>query len=215
MLTLEKNWSSPVEAGGPGEEMLKRLAPGQRELLLSTGSMTLQLEQRSSATVRVELRRSAEIDLPEETSGYLGLPALATPGAHPAPKRRAIEREVWLTADAVRLIYARTLIPLDLIDARLLELLESKNEEPIGRVLSSHKIPFSKLKLQLGTLRSAELAEDLNIKPDTLFTARRYILFNNDPKGDALKAAEPRLIKAVVFEIFNPALIGPTLQPAP
>ena len=165
-----------------GEEAL---SPEAAELLLSSGSMTLELEARRSAEVRVELRRSEEADLSVETSEYLGLPRAPAP----APKRRALEREVWLTAGGVRLIYARTLIPLDCIDAGLLELLETRRAEPIGRVLSSQKISFSKRSLELGGLRSAELASDLGLDPDTLFTARRYILFNNDEaSGDEPKA---------------------------
>ncbi len=208
MLTLEKNWSSPQ---GPGEAILEGLGAAEKELLLSTGSMTLKLEERCSVAVSIELRRSAEIDLPVEICEYLGLET----EPETEPKKRALEREVWLVADGTRLIYARTLIPLDCIDTELLDLLKSNSEEPIGRVLSAEKIPFSKLKLQLANLRSAELARDLNLKPDTLFKARRYILFNDDTEGDALMTGERRLIKAVVFEIFNPALTSQTLQPAP
>ncbi len=213
MLTLEKNWSSPKGERVRGTA-LEGLTEPQRGLLLSTGSMTLALEEFTGSTVRVELRKSLRTELSEETGDYLGLPL--TPGKKTINKR-ALEREAWLTAGGARLIYARTLIPLDCIDAELLDQLESESVEPIGRVLASRKIPFSKRSLEVGTLRSAPLARDLGLRPDTLFTARRYVLFNDAPPGDegeVVLTGRSGLIRAAVFEIFNPALMGPALQPA-
>ncbi len=211
MLTLVQGWSSP-EGRGVRKTVLEGLAGPQRGLLLSTDSMTLALEAFTGKTVRVELRKSRRTELSKETGDYLG--ASLTPDKE-AINKKVLEREAWLTADGVRLIYARTLIPLDCIDAELLDQLESESVEPIGRVLASRKIPFGKLQLEIGTLRSAELARDLGLDPDTLFTARRYVLFNDGPSGGPDILTNRRgLIRAAVFEIFNPALIRPALQPA-
>jgi chorismate-pyruvate lyase len=220
MLTLVQNWSSPKVRRVQGTA-LEGLTEAQRGLLLSTGSMTLALEAFTGKTVRVELRKSLRTELSKGTGYYLGLPFTTDkkPINKKAINRRALEREAWLMAGGVRLIYARTLIPLDCIDAKLLDQLESESVEPIGRVLASRKIPFSKRGLELGTLRSAGLARDLGLRPDTLFIARRYILFNDPPTGDEgegeeIKTKKSGLIRAAVFEIFNPALMGPALQPA-
>jgi chorismate-pyruvate lyase len=213
MLTLVQGWSRGDESIGVMDGLLE----AQRELLLSTGSMTLALETHTGKTVQVELRKTARIDLSCETGDYLGLSP--TPDKEPR-RKKTLEREVWLTAGGVRLIYARTLIPLECIDAGLLGLLEAESAEPIGRILASLKIPFSKSSLEVGTLRAVGPARDLGLDPDTLFTARRYILFNDAPTvGGGTDVStkeggkEGGLIRAAVFEIFNPALIGPVLQP--
>ena len=218
MLTLVQNWSSPGGRGVRGAA-LEGLTEPQRGLLLSTGSMTLALEAFTGSTVRVELRKSERTELSEETAGYLDLSSAQSkkPINKKTRNKRALEREAWLTAGGARLIYARTLIPLDCIDAELLGRLESASVEPIGRVLASLKIPFGKRRLEIGTLRSAGTARDLGLDPETVFTARRYVLFNDAPPGDGgegVLTGENGLIRAAVFEIFNPALMGPALQPA-
>ena len=213
MFTLVQNWSSPGRQGVRKLRgtALEGLTEPQRDLLLSTGSMTLAIEAFTGSTVQVELRKSARTELSGETGDYLGLPL--TPDKKTRNKR-ALEREAWLTAGEARLIYARTLIPLDCIDAELLDRLESESVEPIGRVLASRNISFGKRRLEVGTLRSAGTARDLGLDPETVFTARRYVLFNDGPPGDPdILTNQGGLIRAAVFEIFNPALMGPALPP--
>jgi chorismate-pyruvate lyase len=202
-LTLVQNWSSVKGVGD--HELVPGLGPltsRQRDLLLCLDSMTLALEGFAGTAVRVELRKKGRTTLSRETSAYLGL--------GPTAGTEAIEREVWLTAGSTRLVYARTLIPLECIDARLLNLLEEKSNEPMGRVLNSRNIPFAKKQLEVGTLRCPPLAADLKIDPDTTLIARRYVLFNGKGAGGG---SEPDnkgwSIKAAVFEVFSPEVVRP------
>ncbi len=205
-LTLVQNWSNVMGVGD--HELVPGLGPltsRQRDLLLCLGSMTLALEGFAGAAVRVEVRKKGRTTLSRETSDYLGL--------GPAAGTEALEREVWLTAGSTRLVYARTLIPLECIDARLLDLLEEKSNEPMGRVLNSRNIPFAKKQLEVGTLRCPPLAADLKLDPDTTFIARRYVLFNDKGAGRAPGSGEPDNkdwhIKAAVFEVFSPGVVRP------
>ncbi len=186
--------------------------------------MTLALEDFAGSTIHAELIKKGRITLSKEISDYIGLP-------RSKEASEALEREVWLTAGSRRLVYARTLIPLECIDARLLDLLEDKSNEPMGRVLGSRNIPFSKKKLELGTLRCPPLAANLELDPDTPFIARRYVLFNDkgagrhSMPGSPRRAGNPRRaegsrgpenkawsIKAAVFEVFSPELLRPASQ---
>lgn len=163
--------------------------PQQRFLLLSDGSMTLNLELLTGSKVEVEIRRSGLARLSKNAAAYLeeeqGNPSL--------------EREVWLTAGGKRLIYAQTLIPLNRIEEKLLEALRMEGNEPLGRVLNSKKIPFTKDRLEVGVVSCARASTDLGMDARTPLMARRYVLFN---KGDRW------VIKAAVTEIFSPDVIG-------
>ncbi|MBI5809665.1 MAG: chorismate lyase [Deltaproteobacteria bacterium] len=170
---------------------LKGLEPQQRLILLSDGSLTLELVLLFGAKGAVEVRRNALSTLDKETSSYL----------EEVPGKEAIERVVWLTLENKRLVFAKTLIPLDRIDRALKKTLEKKSSEPLGRVLNSQKIAFIKERLELAPVMSAAAASDLGMDKDSLLLARRYVLFNRE------EGAGRWIIKAAVTEIFNPAIM--------
>ncbi len=214
-MTLVQNWSRP-QGGQADQGLVPGLGPlgkSQEELLLSSGSMTLALEGFAGSTIHAELIKKGRTTLSREISDYIGLaPGTACQAGKEA--NAALEREVWLTAGSRRLVYARTLIPLECIDARLLDLLEENSNEPMGRVLNSRNIPFSKKRLELGTLRCPPLAADLELDPDTPLIARRYVLFNEKGAGSPRRAEGDSgpdnnawSIKAAVFEVFSPELL--------
>ncbi|MBI5887941.1 MAG: DUF98 domain-containing protein [Deltaproteobacteria bacterium] len=199
---LLTNWSRVGEGLSPlrglnsfkGAE-LSRLKPEQRFLLLSDGSLTLELELLSGqpkkpARVEAVVEFRANCNLTDEAAAYL----------EEAPRKPAMHREVWLTAGGRLLVYAQTLIPLERIEKGLLNALEMESSVPLGRVLSARKIPVCKDRLEVAVLKCPKAAMDLGIGADTPLMARRYILFNRDSSG-------VWIIKAGITEVFSPGVI--------
>ena len=170
---------------------LDGILPHQKLLLLSDGSLTLDLELLYGSKVGVEVKYKGTGPLPEQAAGYLNEKA----------GTEAMEREVWLTVEGKKLVYAHTLIPLSCIESGLKEELERNANEPLGRVLSSNKVFFSKERLEVGVVRCRSAAIELGSPDSTPFIARRYILSNIKPTGEWV-------IKASVTEIFSPALVS-------
>ena len=190
--TMFKGW---FEAGGQDSGvLLAGMTPQQKLLLLSDGSMTLGLEGLLGSRVEVELRHRGNTLLGAGDASYLG----------EAAGKESMEREVWLTIDGKRLIYAQTLIPLDRIDKSLLNILNERGGEPLGRVLHTGHVPFIKENLEIALVRCAGAALGLGLGADALFIARRYILFNKKESGGWV-------IKASVTEVFSPEIISAPL----
>jgi chorismate-pyruvate lyase len=186
--TLLKDWLSGTDLMSAPH--VAGLAPRHRMLLLSDGSMTLELEAMVGLRVGVEVRLRGLTRLGQEDAAYL----------EEAADEPAVEREVWLKAGDTRLVYARSVMPLRTMEDGLLEAIETNYGEPLGRVLNSRGLPFTKAKLEAGVLRCASVAEDLGASADTPFTARRYVLLGL-PRGGSVS------IKASVIEIIAPALV--------
>lgn len=191
--SLLREWLGAEEARN--SPLIEGLLPHQKLLLFSEGSMTVELELLTRARVEAEVRFTGETLLTPEEASCLG----ATPGA------RAAEREVWLKAGGRKLIYARTLIPLDMIDPGLYEALYGSGKgagkncsEPLGRVLAEKGILFGKERLEIGVVKSPSVSLGLGAPAETPLFARRYVLFNG--------SAERWIIKAAVAEIFSPEL---------
>ncbi len=165
------------------------LKPHELLLLFSDGSMTIDLELLFGSRVEVEMISKGFTRLSGGAAGYLGEPE----------GEKAMEREVWLTVNGGRLIYARTLIPLGCLGDGLLEVLEEKSNEPLGRVLASKKIFFTKARLEAGVIESAAAAEGFKAPPDSRLVGRRYIL---EDARDGKWA-----IKAALMEVFSPGII--------
>ncbi len=172
---------------------LEGLKPHQKLLLLSDGSMTLDLELLFGSKVEVEIKFKGAGALPAEDASYLeeraGSPAM--------------EREVWLTVENKRLVYAYSLIPAGRVAGKIKTALEEHSAEPIGRVLNSMKVFFAKDKLDVGVVTCPQASEDLGLALDTPLLARRYILSNRDGKD--------WIIKAAVTEIFSPEIVSASL----
>ncbi len=173
---------------------LNGILPHQKLLLLSDGSLTLDLELLYGSKVEVEVKYKGTGPLPEQAACYLDEKAGGT----------VMEREVWLTVEGKKLVYAHTLIPLSCIEGGLKEELERNANEPLGRVLTSNKVFFSKEKLEVGVVRCRSAAAELGSPAQTPFIARRYILSNRQTSG-------VWVIKASVTEIFSPELVSSDL----
>lgn len=186
--TLIGDWLSS-EKGFRGE--LGGLLPHQKLLLLSDGSLTLELELLWRSVVEVEVKFKGTTTLSKEAAEYL----------EEAPEKEAMEREVWLTIDGKRLVYAHSIIPLNCIEKGLRDALEAHSDEPLGRVLNTKKVFFSKKKLEVGKVICHSAAADLGIVEDSPLIARRYMLYNDEGPGKWI-------IKAAVTEVFSPEIIS-------
>lgn len=187
--TLLREWFEAEEDRERPE--LRGLKPHQKLLLLSDGSMTLDLELLYGSMVEVEVKYKGVSSITDEEADFLD----------ENPEDSAMEREVWLTVNGKRLVYAHSLIPIACIEEGLKGELEKYSDEPLGRVLNSNKVFFSKERLQVGIVRCESAASDLGITPDIPFIARRYILFNKE-------TPERWIIKAAVTEVFSPEIIS-------
>ncbi|MBZ0221128.1 MAG: chorismate pyruvate-lyase family protein [Candidatus Methylomirabilis sp.] len=191
--SLLKEWLGAEEARN--SPFIEGLLPHQKLLLFSEGSMTVELELLTRARVEAEVRLTGDTLLTPEEASCL----------QAAPGSKATEREVWLKAGGRKLIYARTLIPSNMIDPKLFEALYGSGKgagqnysEPLGRVLAENGILFGKERLDIGIVRSPSVSLELGAPAETPLFARRYVLFNG--------SAERWIIKAAVAEIFSPEL---------
>jgi chorismate-pyruvate lyase len=188
MYTFFENWLRADE----WEETFRTpaLPAHQKELLLSGDSLTLELERIYGSPVEVEVSRTAYSPLGPDEASYLD----------ERPSEESMEREVWLRVGGKRLVYARTLIPLARMEKGLMEVLK-QGGEPLGKILSSKKIPFTKDRLEVGIVRCERAAEDLGIDRERPLFARRYRLLSRKGKGRWN-------IKASVTEVFSPELVS-------
>ena len=71
----------------------------------------------------------------------------------------SIEREVWLSVEGTKLVYAHLVIPVCSIEPWLLEALK-EGTEPLGRVLKAREIPVLKENLEIAVVNAPELCAD-------------------------------------------------------
>lgn len=166
------------------------LPEDKKELLLGEGSLTLQLEALFGSPVEVEVRSTSYSALEPDEASYLD----------EGPDEESMEREVWLRVGGKRLVYARTLIPLTRMESSLMEVLKDGGE-PLGKILSTKKIPFTKDRLEIGIVRCERAAKELGIDSERALFARRYRLLSQSEAG-------LWNIKASVTEVFSPELIS-------
>ncbi len=105
------------------------------------------------------------------------------------------QRIIWLTSENKRLIYAKSVIAST--DKSLLEVLKSTTD-PLGKVLTSKGIKFSKSQIFIAVTSKEESKELFNANAP-LFS-KSYVLENTDKSSLTLKA--------FIREIFNPSLIN-------
>ena len=186
-------WLDPGDASAP-EGFVSLLPPRQRLLLLSDGSLTVELEELYGGELGVEMRYNDYATLTPEEADLL----------MEDQESESVEREVWLTHGGRRLVFARTLIPLVRLDVRLRTALAENADKPIGRVLTEHGVSFVKKHLMVALVECPEAAADLGLVSYAPFAARRYILTNTDFDSNPV-------IKAVVTEVFSPEVITPVV----
>ncbi len=190
MTGLQYSILRPWRRQGPGRITFKGLNGREELFLFSADSMTELLEKTYGVEPEVVavLRERRRLDA--RSAAYLQAPEGA----------ESLVRGVWIKAGDQPLIYAFSLIPVARIDKDLLEILEGKDPEPIGRTLNTSSIPFTKQNLEAGVINCASVAEGLGLTADKPFFARRYVLTG--------KKAGAIAIKAAITEVFSPELIA-------
>lgn len=196
--TLVREWSSPFHR----PDAFAGLEPEQRFFLLSDGSTTLNIELLFGGTGATAKKAEAEVIF----TGIAFLDVDAAEFIGERPGQVSLEREVWLSINGKRLLYAQTIIPRGCIEKGLLKALERQDKEPLGSVLNSRNIPFAKDRFETGVLRCPMVADGLGLGNDIPLMARRYILYNKTVSG-------PYIIKAAITEIFGREF--PALSTAP
>lgn len=193
--TTETQMGEWIEPDAEATEGFISLLPrAQKELLISDGSLTVELEKLYGGELEVELRVNDYAMLSPEEADYLMVDQ----------ECESINREVWLEHTGRKLVFAHTLIPLSCLSPGLREALAENADKPIGRVLASAGVAFEKKHLMVGIFECPEVAIDLELVEHAPFVARRYILTNTGYD------TEP-LIKAVVTEVFSPEVVTPVL----
>jgi len=166
------------------------LTPQEVFLLTSPDSMTRLLEEIYGVDIEVRPRLRERREMDNQSAAYL----------QTACGGEALARGVWIKAHCRPLIYAFSLIPIDSVDKTLLDILEGRNLEPIGRTLNSSGIPFTKQTLEAGVILCPTVAHGLGLADKKPFFARRYILTGEKEGAMAIKAA--------ITEVFSPELIS-------
>lgn len=187
--TLIKDWCGSRDA--LKASWLGSLGSGERLLLFSDGSLTLELGLQLGSRIDAQVRRTAACVLSEDDALYLG----------EAPGAPALERCAWLKAIGRNLVFARTVMPVERVDASLLKEISSGAGAPLGTVLCSRGIPIAKEKIGVGLVICPAAAEELSIGVETPLLAKRYVLYNREKTGEWM-------IKASVTEVFSPGIIA-------
>jgi len=183
---------------GPGlkHPPLDLLKPHELLLLLSDGSLTVELELLTRGRVEVEFLCRARAALDAASARYLG----------EEPGSEALEREVWLETGGRKLVYAHAIIPVRGMDEGLRAEIEHESADPLGRVLARRRVFFSKERLEVGVVRCAAAARGLDMDADAPLVARRYLLIGGH-------GPERATIRASVTEVFSPKTIPcPAIQ---
>ena len=198
---LLKRAQAATNDGDDSEAVLSRLDERGRELILSTDSLTAKIESLYGSNLTVEPSKKAKAAASELTcdatlSKYLGV----------AEGSVVLEREVCLSIEGRRVLYARSLFSLACIERPVLEeILESG--EPLGRVLLNKGVSLEKDMIEVAViddgeeLRGCGLDIDLDLDTDhkAPLALRRYRLFS--------KAGSEININAALIEVFSRELI--------
>ena len=171
----------------------RELHPDVGSLIVSTKSLTYELEALYGESLMVELNKVGYLTIEGELAQYMGV----------AAGTKGLDRQVWLTIKGRRLVYARSIFSVEHTEQRLIALLKQERR-PIGRVFVEEKIAVSKEALEIAT----EIKDNrqFGFSPqDGHPVARRYRLSRRDEAGRWY-------VKGVVFEVLSPELTRLTID---
>lgn len=154
-----------------------------RVLLTTDGSMTTALEALRMGPVQLEVVRQGEEPMDDATALCLGVP----------PQQPAVARQVWLTHEGCKLLYAFSLLPLATLSPDLAEGIR-RQAQPLGRLLDASGRAAIREGLRIGRVSDPALAVALGASPSERLWCRTYRLM-----------AEGAL-SASILEIFSPSL---------
>jgi len=165
------------------------MAGHERRLLLSRGALMPGLESIFRAEVGIEVKRIGYSRLSPDIADYLNL----------EPDIKSLEREVWLTVNKKRLVFARSVFPVACTEKRLLDIIR-KGKEPLGRVISLSGMRPGKKSLEIGLFKDSPKLKGLGLAARAPFFARRYRLSNRKKSGQWIT-------NCAVIEVFSSKLI--------
>ena len=171
------------------EAVLKRLSCEGQELILSKGSLTATIESLLGSRLSVEVVESSrELTGDSIIAEYLGV----------AKGTLLLEREVYLTVEGRRVLYAKSLFSLAETGRSQLEKI-LKSSEPLGRSLADKGVSFEKDMLEVAIIDDAEAVGLGSSTTKGPLACRRYRLFSLT--GSKVK------INAALIEVFARELI--------
>ena len=177
--------------GREAASLFKRLnLMPQNTLFLSEGSLTGFLEATGKSSVDVEIRRHETCKINKDEADYLGI----------SISQEAIARDVWLTQDKKRLVYAHSVFPLSGLDRHVLKRISS-SIEPLARSLTLEGLQTFKDRLEICAVQCRKVNSEINLPPEAILWARHYRLLVKTP-------SDGKDIIASVTEIFSNEIAG-------
>lgn len=167
--------------------MADELGERGRLILSSDGTLT-RLLQAIYSDVRVELKGQRVERALDDSCKIYGI-----------EDEEVIKRDVWLTGDGIRLVYAHSVIPVRMIPSEVAVRLRH-GLEPLGSILDDSNLFCKKAHWEVGRVISPEIARSLGIPEDYIFWARRYQILTESG------------LMAIVMEIFSPYLLDIELE---
>ncbi len=159
-----------------------------RLILTSDGTLT-RLLQALYSDVRVELKGQSVERVSDDSCKVYGIKG----------GEEVIKRDVWLTGDGIRLVFAHSIIPVKMIPSEV-DVRLRHGLEPLGSILEDSSLFCKKAYWEVGRVISPDMARGLGIPEEHIFWARRYQIL-----------AESGLM-AIVMEIFTPYLLDIELE---
>ena len=163
--------------------MAEELGERGRLILSSDGTLT-RLLQALYSDVRVELKGQSVERVLDDSCKVYGI----------EDGEEVIKRDVWLTGDGVRLVFAHSIIPLRMIPSEV-DVRLRHGLEPLGSILEDSNLFCKKAYWEIGRVISPEMARGLGIPEEHIFWARKYQIRTESG------------LMAIVMEIFSPYLL--------
>jgi len=180
---VDETWFSSSElVNNKGLEQLPELS---RILLMSDGSMTQILETIFLSKVSIDIKMQKLISPGADVARFAGLDEGS----------QALLREGWLTVGDEALVYTHSLL-FAAQDGDLPIAAIKKMDKPLGKMMRSDNIKTFRDRLQIGLIKSVDVAKELKAPQDSRFWARLYRL------------ATDRGLTGVMFELFSPRLLS-------
>jgi len=155
-----------------------------RLILSSNGSLTRLLRAFSLSEVAFKVERQILTSIDKETAGFLDTVA----------SQPAISRDVWMGCEQRQLVFATCIISVSEMGRELYDEI-TRQEKPLGALISEYNLHALKEKFSFGLVKSPQIAAQLDFSHGQNFWARFYKL-----------SAEGGLL-AKVFEVFSPELV--------
>jgi chorismate-pyruvate lyase len=156
----------------------------ERLLLVSDGLLTRLLKALFLSEVSFQVSNQEIVPIDKEMADYL----------ETTPNQNAISREVWMgNKKQNKLVYAYSSILTEQINPDLYKEIVYKNN-PLGSLISEHKLPVLRNKFFIGQIKSEQIASNFGIDTNQQFWARIY------------RITAKKELTIAIFEVFSPEI---------